>query len=237
MIRGDSKDYNLLDNWVRGLKITSNILSCEIGVREGLGSKIIMDGIRTLATGSFNHIGIDPYGNLKYQHYDNSPAYTADYTNDMRLQLEKDLSDYKEFKLFHMTDKEFMRRYPEYGPFHLVHFDGPHMTRHVLNEALFFAERSEQYTRFIFDDFKGYNMPLISDALGYYGFKEIDKGDNKICLEKSDTVISLPTYRQYWVHTKQYGHDIVIWTDTGKITIKCKWPDMERSNNNRVKRK
>ncbi len=184
MIRGDSKDYNLLDNWVRGLKITSNILSCEIGVREGLGSKIIMDCIRTLATGDYMHIGIDPYGNLKYQHYDNSPSYTADYTNDMRLQLEKDLSDYKEFKLFHMTDKEFMRRYPEYGPFHLVHFDGPHMTRHVLNEALFFAERSEQHTRFIFDDFKGYNMPLISDALGYYGFKEIDKGDNKICLEK-----------------------------------------------------
>ena len=27
MIRGDSKDYNLLDNWVRGLKITSNVLS------------------------------------------------------------------------------------------------------------------------------------------------------------------------------------------------------------------
>ena len=184
MIRGDSKDYNLLDNWVRGLKITSNVLSCEIGVREGLGSKIIMDGIRSQVTGSYMHIGIDPYGNLKYQHYDNSPAYTADYTNDMRLQLEKDLSDYKEFKLFHMTDKEFMRRYPEYGPFHLVHFDGPHMTRHVLCEAIFFAERSEQYTRFIFDDFKGYDMPLISNALEYYGFKEIDKGDNKICLER-----------------------------------------------------
>jgi hypothetical protein len=24
----------------------------------------------------------------------------------------------------------------------------------------------------------------LSDALGYYGFKEIDKGDNKICLER-----------------------------------------------------
>jgi hypothetical protein len=143
-----------------------------------------MDGIRTRATGGFTHIGIDPYGNLKYQHYDNSPSYTADYTNDMRLQLEKDLSDYKEFKLFHMTDKEFMRRYPEYGPFHLVHFDGPHMTRDVLCEAIFFAERSEQHTRFIFDDFKGYNMALIANALEYYGFKEVDKGDNKICLEK-----------------------------------------------------
>jgi hypothetical protein len=52
MIRGDSKDYNLLDSWVKGLKITSNILSCEIGVREGLGSKIIMDGIRTRRRGA-----------------------------------------------------------------------------------------------------------------------------------------------------------------------------------------
>ena len=185
MIRGDSKDYNLLDNWVRTLKLDSGkVLTCEIGVREGLGSKIIMDGIRNRATGDYMHIGIDPYGNLKYQHYDNSPAYTADYTNEMRLQLEKDLSDYKEFKLFHMTDKEFMRRYPEYGPFNLVHFDGPHMTRDVLNEAVYFAERSATNTRFIFDDFKGYNMILISNVLEYYGFKEIDKGDNKICLEK-----------------------------------------------------
>jgi len=185
MIRGDSKDYNLLDNWVRGLKVNSkDILTCEIGVREGLGSKIIMDAIKAQGPGNYMHIGIDPYGNLKYQHYDNSPAYTADYTNDMRLQLEKDLSDYKEFKLFHMTDKEFMRRYPEYGPFHLVHFDGPHMTKDVLCEAIFFAERSAQFSRFIFDDFKGYNMSLISNALGYYGFKELDVGDNKVCLER-----------------------------------------------------
>jgi hypothetical protein len=53
---------------------------------------------------------------------------------------------------------------------------------------------------------------------------------------EEDCIISLPTYRQYWVHTKPYGHDIVIWSDTGKVTIQCKWPDMERSNNNRVKR-
>ena len=51
-----------------------------------------------------------------------------------------------------------------------------------------------------------------------------------------DTIISLPTYRQYWVHTKPYGHDIVIWAETGKVTIQCRWSDMERSNNNRVKK-
>ena len=185
MIRGDSKDYNLLDNWVRGLRAESkDILSCEIGVREGLGSKIIMDAIKSQGPRTYMHIGIDPYGNLKYQHYDNSPAYTADYTNDMRLQLEKDLSEYKEFKLFHMTDKEFMRRYPEYGPFHLIHFDGPHMTRDVADEAMFFAQRGTIGTRFIFDDFKTYKMSLIQEMCSWYGFKEIDKGNNKICLEK-----------------------------------------------------
>ena len=185
MIRGDSKDYNLLDNWVRGLKLGSGkVLTCEIGVREGLGSKIIMDGIRGQATGDYMHIGIDPYDNLKYQHYDNSPAYTADYTNEMRLQLEKDLSDYKEFKLFHMTDKEFMRRYPEYGPFNLVHFDGPHMTKDVADESMFFAQRSVVGTRFVFDDYKNFQMGLIRQICSWYGFEEIDRGDNKVCLEK-----------------------------------------------------
>jgi hypothetical protein len=53
---------------------------------------------------------------------------------------------------------------------------------------------------------------------------------------EEDCIISLPTYRQHWIHTRSYGHDIVIWSDTGKVTIQCKWPDMERSNNNRVKR-
>jgi hypothetical protein len=55
-------------------------------------------------------------------------------------------------------------------------------------------------------------------------------------LRETDCIISLPTYKQYWIHTKSYGHDIVIWTDTGKVTIQCKWSDMERSNNNRVKK-
>jgi hypothetical protein len=185
MIRGDSQDYNLLDNWIRSLKLKSdNVLTCEIGVREGLGSKIIMDGMRPNRLKNYTHIGVDPYGNLNYQHYDNSPSYTADYTNEMRLQLEKDLSDYKEFKLYHMTDREFMRRYPEYNPFIFVHFDGPHMTKDVLNEAVFFAERSIINSRFVFDDYQKFDMNAVSKCLKYYDFETLDKGENKICLER-----------------------------------------------------
>jgi hypothetical protein len=61
MIQGDSVEYDLLAKW-------SNFdcnghHSCEIGVRDGMGSKIIMDNIKN----NFMHIGVDPYGDRVYQ--------------------------------------------------------------------------------------------------------------------------------------------------------------------------
>jgi hypothetical protein len=182
MIRGDSSEYNLLSKWAREfIKLDQDkyILSCEIGVREGLGSKIIMDELKP-----DRHIGVDPYGNLKYQHYDNSPAYTCDYTESMRLQLLKDMSGYHKFDLYHMTDIEFMNKNWDFGPFHFVHFDGPHMTKDVLTEAVWFADRSTLRTHFVFDDYPKYDMDLISKVLSYYGFELLEKGENKICLVK-----------------------------------------------------
>jgi hypothetical protein len=51
------------------------------------------------------------------------------------------------------------------------------------------------------------------------------------------TIITLPTYQKHWIHTRPYGHDIVIWCDTGKTTIECRWQDTERDTNGRVKQK
>ena len=89
MIRGDSTDYNLLEKWAKDFDC-NGYKTCEIGVREGLGSKIIMDNVKN----AYLHVGVDPYNNLKYQHYDDSPAYTADYTDAMRDQLLKDMEPY-----------------------------------------------------------------------------------------------------------------------------------------------
>ena len=87
MIRGDSTEYELLRKWCQTLsfdKEPKSITTCEIGVREGLGSKIIMTGIRDNKKNiPYEHIGIDPYNNLKYQHYDSKVAYTSDYTEEM----------------------------------------------------------------------------------------------------------------------------------------------------------
>lgn len=54
---------------------------------------------------------------------------------------------------------------------------------------------------------------------------------------KTEHIIDIPTYQKYWVCEKDYGHDIVIYADTGKTTIKCKWPNRKRGVSGRVEPK
>lgn len=181
MIRGDSTEYELIQKWCetspwKGFEFATSL---EIGVREGMGTKIILDTFKPHI-----HIGIDPYGNLEYQHYDNSGAYRCDYTDDMYHQMMIDFKDYSNFQMYKMTDIDFMSRHHFMGPYHIVHFDGPHMTRDVIREAVHFADRAEVGTRFIFDDYPKYNMSHVADMLGYWNFRILEKGANKICLEK-----------------------------------------------------
>ena len=138
----------------------------------------------------YKHIGIDPYGDLLYQHYDKhtvgKPDFPvkADYTDDMMKQMIKDFSRYPEFKFHNMTDIEFMNKHPHMGPFDFVHFDGPHMTKDVLTQSIWFANRSRRGTRFVFDDYTNYSMDQIAHCLTYFDFKTIEAGTKKICLEK-----------------------------------------------------
>ena len=188
-IRGDSTEYELLKKWCETLPFFTepkSVTTCEIGVREGLGSKVIMLGLKArIGKIPYQHIGIDPYGNLKYQHYDNSAEYTADYTESMRLEMQKDFSDHNEFTFFHMKDIDYMNYFATQPlVYDLVHFDGPHMTKDVIREAVWFADRSRKGTRFIFDDYKKYGMEDISKALVYFGFNILESGENKIMLQK-----------------------------------------------------
>jgi len=197
-IRGDSSEYELLKYAAESCFKLNNpnyILSCEIGVREGLGSKIMMDTLATKNQKVHYHIGIDPYGNLSYAHYDDNKAYRADYTNTMRDRLKKNFLAYPHFHLMNMTDIEFMHRYrnglPVYdrGParcseYSCVHFDGPHRTVDVIREVLFFCDRSHVGTTFCFDDYKKYNMELIGPLTCEFGFRAIKKGNQKLVLRK-----------------------------------------------------
>ena len=183
MIRGDSSDYELLEKWAKNFDCDGHY-TCEIGVREGLGSKIIMDNVLN----SYMHVGVDPYANLKYQHYDNQPAYTADYTDEMRDTMLTDFREYRnqgKFKLANMTDTLFMTN-PEWNEktYAFVHFDGPHTSTAVMTEAIWFANRCAPHSRFVFDDYKKYDMETIVHALKIYGFEVHGTGDNKCMLAK-----------------------------------------------------
>ena len=104
-------------------------------------------------------------------------------TNEFALMM-KDFNDYKEFDFKNMTDVQFMYEFYWTQPYHFVHFDGPHMTKDVLTEAIFFANRSVKGTRFVFDDYPKYEMDQIAFALTYFNFKTKEAGENKIMLER-----------------------------------------------------
>ena len=64
MIRGDSTEYELLKKWCETLPFyekPKSVTTCEIGVREGLGSKLIMMSVQArIGKIPYEHIGIDP---------------------------------------------------------------------------------------------------------------------------------------------------------------------------------
>jgi len=191
MIEGDSKEYEILIEACKSLT-TDNLLTAEIGVRKGLGSKLIL---MNLQHKKHWHLGIDPYGNLDYQHYDNSSSYTADYTNTMKQQLIKDL-DYPNFTLYQLGDDEFMNRFSDGVPIYrekkeilnsydLVHFDGSHKTIDVIKQAIFFGERSRQGSVFVFDDYPTFDMDAVLKIIvNEYGFMLLKQGKNKIALKR-----------------------------------------------------
>lgn len=188
-IRGDSVEYDLLKKWCETLPFfeePKSVTTCEIGVREGLGSQVIMMGLKArIGNKPYEHIGVDPYNNLKYQHYDDSPEYQCDYTDEMRQQMVNDFANNKSFNFYHMTDIQYMNLFSSTDKiFDLVHFDGPHMTKDVIREAVWFADKSRKGSRFIFDDYKKYGMEDIAKALDYWNFKVIQSGENKICLQR-----------------------------------------------------
>jgi hypothetical protein len=193
MIRGDSTDYDLLDKWSKDFDC-QGYKTCEIGVREGLGSKIIMDNVRN----NYIHVGVDPYGDLVYQHCDDQPnrqwighepGVAPTYPDSMRDQMLYDFKSYRNegrFTLCNMTDTKFMNDTEhKNSTFAFVHFDGPHMTKDVITEAIWFANRSAPHARFVFDDHNEYAMSVIANSLLYFDFKTKEMGKNKCLLEKN----------------------------------------------------
>lgn len=169
--RGDGSEYNILQDAVNfGMRASG--MSCEIGIREGKGSKIIIEGYQQEKTLPRVHIGIDPYGGIPYEFTDKETIWDA-YPNKLRdcaiPELYKLCSGTNvQFLFFQMTDTQFFKRFADGVPIYINHkefvyneygcvfFDGPHTTEATLAETKFFAERATKDAIFIYDDVVNY---------------------------------------------------------------------------------
>lgn len=198
MIRGDSDEYELLTKWCQTLPFfedPKSVTTCEVGVREGMGSHLIINEIKPrIGKADYTHDAIDPYGDLEYKHFDNQPRWKRDgewtsvapkYPDEMRDIMVKDFATNPHFKFYNMTDIQYMNLfYYAKKVYDLVFLDGPHTTQSILREALWFAERSRKGTRIIIDDYSLCNYDVIRATISYWNFKDIEKGKQKACFEK-----------------------------------------------------
>ena len=207
---GDGIEYDVL--YYAAVDVATSIMNnvfqdpvisfCEIGVRRGLGSVHMIQGIlKTLSDEKSQvkkevvGIGVDPYGNIGYNPVETVTNVMMDYTNKMRNSFLKNIYTYAycggfNYLFFNLEDAEFFKRYSDGVPFysrikymitkfHLVYFDGPHTLDAVMNETVFFHDRSCVGSIFVYDNINSYETPdpskFTHSLQTEFVYDEIDK--------------------------------------------------------------
>lgn len=190
----DSSEYQILENAVHKVKDVDG-LTCEIGVREGGSTYLIMETLRTTYQSKI-HIAIDPFGNIDYEHWENMTEKVG-YTNTMKNNMLKNLYTYcsdtnMECLFFPLEDSEFFEKFKDGVPIYneykqiinkyaLVFLDGPHTSPIVKKEFDFFKDKVPSGGIIVFDDIDQYpHMEVLDSYILENGFKQLEKGSCKI---------------------------------------------------------
>lgn len=193
----DSGEYDILE---RAVQATAGVpgFSCEIGVREGGCSQLIMNQFKNRI-----HIGIDPYGDLKYRG-DEMYMYTMDYSPDMQSRMLSNLytTHPDQFIFFSLEDTEFFTKFADGVPIYrdgkksivneyaFVFIDGPHSLEDVRREFQFFKDKIPVGGAIVFDDIKYYPHFELDNEIIAAGFEVMEHGE----LKKSYKRIALSKY-------------------------------------------
>lgn len=192
----DSANYEVLTD---GVMLAANVegATCEIGLREGGGSKYIMDALVHSKQNLVKpHIAIDPYGNIEYYRDEIYKVGRCDYTNEMRNNCLINMYLYciqnkVDFYFFNMEDTEFFKRYADGIPvynehkaiinkYSFVHFDGPHIIDVLNDELEFFDARAPIGAVFVFDDIGMYEHEVVHEAILDRGWVAYSQTPRKI---------------------------------------------------------
>jgi hypothetical protein len=195
----DSLDYDILVDAVKkSANVDINALSCEIGVRAGGSSAMMIDALVKSAQAGRTHLLLDPWGNIEYLTSENSLT-RHDYSNTMRNVCMSDL--YQHIESLHggsinvlpfvMEDTEFFERFADGVPIYsntkriantysVVHFDGPHAFDPLVVETEFFIPRLLPGSTVVYDDVGNYDHAEFERWLLPQGFKVLQRGDRKI---------------------------------------------------------
>lgn len=194
----DSREYEILTDAVMRCPSGYNLV-CEIGVREGGSSELIMECLsRKYARDLL--VLIDQYGGMTQIHSDDV-SVVLDYTNSMRNKALSALYEMAEekkvnFQFFNLSDQDFFDRFKDGVPVYsgsmrvllntyaMVHLDGPHSTASVLNEVNFFAPKIIKGGYVVIDDIGNFNISEIENTLFSQGFVVGNKGEVKASYRK-----------------------------------------------------
>ena len=194
----DSREYGILVNAVEAAAhLDPKALSCEIGLREGGGTKHMIDAMWQSGQYGRTHIAIDPYGNIEYKSAEGLVT-RHDYTNTMRNRCMMELHEYLHTQyndqinvlVFVLEDAEFFKRYADGVPIYwhskrianqyaVVHFDGPHAHAPLVEGVEFFTPRLVQGAHVVFDDIANYDHDKLERKLFEMGYSPVDKGAYK----------------------------------------------------------
>lgn len=201
-LRDNGKDYHILVNATKKIKGVYG-MTCEVGLREGGGSKYIIDTLMENGDRGRTHIAIDPYGSIPYIQSEEQVRADGDeghgpYPNKMMKVCLSELYGYIynkdiEVLFFPLEDTEFFKRYGDGIPVYseakkinkqiyaLTYLDGPHNLDHTMREAIFFGKRTNIGGTMVFDDVNNYyDHTKIKEYLLKNGWNELEVSGTKI---------------------------------------------------------
>lgn len=213
----DGIEYDIL---VRAARSTIGVpgISCEIGVREGGASQLIMN-----ETPGRIHIGIDPYGDLRYR-ANEVCVCTMDYSLSMQARMLSNLftTHAEQFIFFPMEDFEFFNRFADGVPIYrdgskivvnkyaFVFIDGPHCLEDVRREFNFFKDKIPTGGAIVFDDIRAYPHSELEIEILNAGFELLETGSNKKSYKKID-INDTMSPRRVLLGTPSYDGKLDVW--------------------------